>query len=383
MLQSLPPAHIDTICLWYVLQHSLSAFNKLTQYFTQPRDALSLSAIPIWQQLNIHHTHIARLQHLHSTQGQDDFAQCLNTLKNCCDTILFKEHADFPEALTFYPDCPPILFVQGNLAQLKQPQIAMVGSRKPSPNGAQIAFDFAHYFAEAGFTVTSGLALGIDAASHHGAIQKGHSIAVIGTGLDQCYPTAHRALVEQILQKDGTIISEFLPGTLPAKHHFPRRNRMISGLSLGTVVVEANLKSGSLITAKEAANQGKQVFAIPGHIYSEYHQGCHQLIREGATLIDHPQQVIDDLNMFGQLDNNQPQQQQPSPLANKETPHHKIVEIPIHLQPIYECLDWHIGASLDEIALKLQQNIAELNIALVQLELLGLCKQHAGRYIRC
>lgn len=159
---------------------------------------------------------------------------------------------------------------------------------KPAP-------DFAYYLSEQGFFINSGLAQGIDEAAHQGALQHQRTIAVMGTGLDSTYPSAHHSLRQKIVESGGAVITEFLPQTKPLQQHFPRRNRIVSGLSLGVIVAEASLNSGSLITAKLAAEQGKLIFAIPGHIYSEFHQGCHQLIREGAILVDHPEQVIEDL----------------------------------------------------------------------------------------
>lgn len=175
-----------------------------------------------------------------------------------------------------------------------QPQIAIVGSRKPSPHGRQVAYDFAYYLSEKGFFISSGLAYGIDEAAHQGASAHQRTIAVTGTGLDTTYPAQNKNLQNIFWLKMAPLLRSFT-GTPPLQQHFPRRNRIVSGLSLGVLVVEATLKSGSLITANKAAEQGKTVFAIPGHIYSEFHQGCHQLIREGAILIDHPEQIIEDL----------------------------------------------------------------------------------------
>ncbi|MCH4246700.1 MAG: DNA-processing protein DprA [Acinetobacter populi] len=384
-MQHIPQPDIDQLSLWYVLQYSLSSFHRLLSHFGNASDAIQLTALPIWQQLKLHPNHLQRLQIFHSPQGQQDFQTCLKLTLEHCDSIIFKHQHNYPVSLSHYDDSPPILFVQGDANVLQQPQIAMVGSRQPGPHGKQVAYDFANFFAEQNFVVTSGLALGIDAASHHGAIQNGKSIAVIGTGLDQCYPSEHRSLWQGIIEHGGAIVSEFLANTPPAKRNFPRRNRMISGLSQGTVVVEAGLQSGSLITAKKAAEQGKQVFAIPGHIYSQYHQGCHQLIREGATLVDHPLQVIEDLNMFGQAQVRSPA---PSKAVVKKPDHQTVapqtesIAIPEHLNILYQQLDW-VGISIDELAIRLNQNIIDLNIALVELELLGMCKQHGGRYLRC
>ncbi len=387
-MQQLSQIEIDQIALWYVLQYSLSSYQKLMSHFDNATLAIQSNALATWQQLKLHRNHLERLQQFHSPQGQHNFKQCLEILNHCCDTVLFHNTVDYPETLSCYQDSPPLLFVQGNAHMLKQPQIAMVGSRQPGPHGAQVAYDFAHFFAGQQFVVTSGLAFGIDAASHYGAIEQGQSIAIIGTGLDQCYPAEHQMLWQKIVATGGAIISEFLPNTPPAKQNFPRRNRIISGLSMGTLVVEAGLKSGSLITAKSAIEQGKQVFAIPGHIYSQYHQGCHHLIREGATLVDHPAQVIEDLTTFHvaqPLTATTPSPKNKVPQTKEVIPNltnSASLQVPEHLDALYQRLDW-VGVSIDELAIQLNQEISELNIALVELELLGLCKQHAGRYLRC
>jgi DNA protecting protein DprA len=229
-----------------------------------------------------------------------------------------------------------------------------------------------YYLSEKGFYISSGLAHGIDEAAHRGGLAHHRTIAVTGTGLDTVYPSQNSKLAQEIIQT-GALVTEFLPTTLPLQQHFPRRNRIVSGLSLGVLVVEAALKSGSLITANEAANQGKMVFAIPGHIYSEYHQGCHQLIREGATLVDHPEQIIEDLALPTQW---QVQQQIPEEHVTI-TP-----SLPTHLIALYQSLDW-VGQDLDELAQRHPIPIAELTAQLMELELLGFCIQQGGRYLRC
>ena len=206
--------------------------------------------------------------------------------------------SEYPALLRRISAAPPLLFVRGNPAVLELPQLAMVGSRNPSANGAATARDFAAYFARSGLAITSGLALGVDAAAHHGALDGGGAtIAVCGTGLDTVYPRQNAALVERILAGGGALVSEFPPGTRADKWHFPRRNRLISGLSLGTLVVEAARDSGSLITARYAADQSREVFAIPGSIHSPLSRGCHQLIRDGAKLVEAAADVLSELNI--------------------------------------------------------------------------------------
>ena len=205
--------------------------------------------------------------------------------------------ADYPKALLEIADPPPLLYAKGNLALLNKLSIAIVGSRNASVQGEKNAEAFAQGLAEHGLCIVSGLALGIDGAAHRGALKaKGNTIAVVGTGLDMVYPAQHRDLAHQIASS-GLILSEFPLGTLSKPQNFPRRNRLISGLSLGCLVVEANLKSGSQITARLSAEQGREVFAIPGSIHSPLAKGCHQLIKQGAKLVDSLQDIVEELNL--------------------------------------------------------------------------------------
>jgi DNA processing protein len=208
--------------------------------------------------------------------------------------LVWSDH-DYPPLLREIPDPPLMLFVIGRREVLSHPQIAIVGSRNPSPVGRENALAFARSLAGAGLTITSGLALGVDGAAHRGALAAGGlTIAVTGTGLDRVYPARHRDLAHEIV-KTGALISEFAPGTPPLPENFPIRNRLISGLSLGTLVVEAALQSGSLITARLAIEQGREVFAIPGSIHAPQSRGCHSLIRQGAKLVETAQDVLEEL----------------------------------------------------------------------------------------
>jgi DNA processing protein len=202
---------------------------------------------------------------------------------------------DYPRLLLETPDPPPILFAKGQLSCLQQPSIAIVGSRNPTAQGEKNAHDFAMLLAEFGFTIVSGLAIGIDAAAHRGALaSNGKTIAVVGTGLDIVYPAKHRELAHEII-KQGLLISEFSLGTPSLPQNFVQRNRVISGLSMGCLVVEASLQSGSLITAKFSTEQDRDVFAIPGSIHSPQSKGCHQLIKQGAKLVDAVQDIVHEL----------------------------------------------------------------------------------------
>lgn len=206
--------------------------------------------------------------------------------------------ADYPALLREITDPPPVLYLRGDAKLLHDPQLAMVGSRNPGPHGAATAQRFARSLTENGLLVTSGMALGIDGACHQGALDAGgQTIAVWGTGLDHCYPRRHLRLAEQILDQGGLLVSEQPPYTAPQPGLFPRRNRIISGLSLGTLVVEASLNSGSLITARLALEQNREVFAMPGSIHSSQAKGCHQLLRQGAHLVETVEDVLNVLSL--------------------------------------------------------------------------------------
>lgn len=221
---------------------------------------------------------------------------CLQWAEQDSCLILPLDDPRYPELLRQTHDAPPLLFARGNAALLQNPQLAMVGSRNPSVVGRETAQEFARTLAAAGMTITSGLALGIDAASHQGALDGGgETVAVFGTGLDRVYPAKNRPLAHAIVEGGGVLLSEYPPGTEPLPGNFPRRNRIISGLSLGTLVVEAALRSGSLITARNAVEQGREVFAIPGSIHNPLARGCHQLIRQGAKLVESAQDIVEEL----------------------------------------------------------------------------------------
>ena len=205
----------------------------------------------------------------------------------------------YPPRLLQTVDPPLLLYVQGDLACLSAASVAIVGSRHASPQGLDHARQFAARLAEAGWVVVSGLAQGIDAAAHEGALKAGaRTIAVMGTGPDLTYPSRHRALARRIAGQ-GALVTEFAPGTPPLSENFPQRNRLIAGLTQGTLVVEAALRSGSLITARLANEAGRDVWAIPGSIHAAQSQGCHALIKQGAKLVDSPEDVLDELRAPG------------------------------------------------------------------------------------
>jgi DNA processing protein len=214
-------------------------------------------------------------------------------------TLLGGHDPAYPAQLLPLPDAPAVLFVRGSVDALSAPQLAMVGSRHPTALGRATAREFAYHFAAQGLAITSGLAVGIDGASHEGALAaQGITIAVCATGLDQCYPSAHAALAERILGGGGALVSELPPGTPPLPAHFPQRNRIISGLARGVLVVEAAMRSGSLTTARFAINQGRGVMAIPGSIHSAQSRGCHKLLRDGALLVETAEDVLTEIGFI-------------------------------------------------------------------------------------
>jgi DNA processing protein len=222
---------------------------------------------------------------------------------------------DYPGLLAELPDPPPLLFVAGAAGLLESPQLAIVGSRRASAPGLDTARQFARSLAAGGFSVTSGLALGIDGAAHQGALDVGgRTLAVLGTGLQCLYPRRHLGLAQRIIDGGGALVSELPLDCTPQPSNFPRRNRIISGLSLGVLVVEASPSSGSLITARLAAEQGREVYAIPGSIHHPGARGCHQLIRDGATLVETVDDILAGLRGWQVLSPQSNSEQAPDPL---------------------------------------------------------------------
>jgi len=207
------------------------------------------------------------------------------------------DDVNYPLLLKQIYDPPLVLFVRGSCEILNHQQLAVVGSRNVSVQGRETAYEFSANLAKDGIVITSGLALGVDAVAHKGAISGGNvTIAVIATGIDKVYPSRHKQLAKDIVQLGGAIVSEFLPGTEPKAGHFPKRNRIISGLSSGVLVIEAAIKSGSLITARCALEQNRDVFALPGYIYNPQVKGCHWLIKQGAKLVDDVADILEEMN---------------------------------------------------------------------------------------
>lgn len=204
----------------------------------------------------------------------------------------------YPKQLKQTTRPPIVLFVQGNVEVLNRPQIAFVGSRTPTAYGNQVTRYLVNELTQRELVITSGLALGIDASAHQAATETGQTIAVMGSGHHHIYPKRHQKLAQHIVATGGALVSEFVPQEQPQKYHFPRRNRIVSGMSLGTVVVEAAAKSGSLITARHALEEGRDVFAVPGNIFNAVSAGCHDLIQEGAKLVASPADILDEYEIL-------------------------------------------------------------------------------------
>ena len=286
-------------------------------------------------------------------------------------TLIACTSPEYPELLSNTSRAPALLYVLGNASALHTPQLAIVGSRSPTASGRETAREFAEFFARAGITITSGLALGIDSASHEGALKaQGITIAVCGTGLDRVYPRRNAKLAAAIRER-GALVSEFPPRTGPLAELFPQRNRIISGLSFGTLVVEAARASGSLITAHHALEQGREVFAIPGSIHSPLSRGCHKLIREGAKLVESAADVLSEVLNF----------LQPQALAQARTHPAPVTGTGVALDKEYEILLDALGfepAGIDVLVARTGLPSESVASMLLILELQGHVKPHAG-----
>lgn len=297
---------------------------------------------------------------------------------------IYLTQAQYPALLAQIHRPPPVLFLKGDASLLHMIQLAIVGSRNPTPGGIENARAFARNLAATGLTITSGLAAGIDGAAHQGALdglsgssdmnRGGRTIAVAATGLDRIYPSRHHDLAHRIAE-DGLLVSEFPVGTGPLQANFPRRNRLISGLSVGTLVVEAARRSGSLITARYAMEQGREVFAIPGSIHSPQSRGCHWLIRQGAKLVETAEDIAEEiLPILPVL-----QQEKGSKIDAVEA----FSELPIAEQELLDAIGFD-PVSLDKLLARTGMEINQLSASLSELELQGLIDVlPGGLFSRC
>lgn len=360
-LLSLPG--LGVVSYWQLRQHSL----PLERLMTQPLQAL-LPMIPktareafadvyrrgerstVWQEFVHQHQQLF-----------DDGVECLT-----------HEDIRYPSLLSNISQAPPLLYVKGSIDALDTPQIAFVGSRHASQSARKTTEDFARFLAQAGITITSGLAAGIDGSAHKGAVDVNRpTIAVMGTGIDQVYPKRHRLLAEAIVDSGGALVSEFPPQTPPHSGNFPRRNRIISGLSLGVLVVEAALKSGSLITARYALEQNREVFAVPGSIHNPLSRGCHALIRDGATLVETAEDIARELTGWCPSDSKK--------IETTESPSldSRLLQLNSNEQSVWNAIEYE-PCNLDELSLRVNLATSVLLAVLMQLELKGLISQREG-----
>ncbi len=282
-----------------------------------------------------------------------------------CRAIIPIGDSAYPRQLLDTADPPLLLYAQGTLDLLQDVKaIAIVGSRNPTPQGAQTAHDFARSLGDAGWVIVSGLALGVDAAAHEGALASGQgTIAVVGTGLDRVYPKRHLDLAHRI-SRAGLLLSEFSLGTPPLAAHFPMRNRVIAGLTQGTLVVEAALQSGSLITARLATEAGRDVFAVPGPIHSPQSRGCHALIKQGAKLVETAQDVLDEFDLLprGLMQSHEASESSPASVTD----------------PLLEALGYEL-VSLDALVARTGWSAQDINVKLLDLELSGRVARRPGQ----
>jgi DNA processing protein len=291
----------------------------------------------------------------------------LSWLDNSAENhIICYDSPHYPQLLKEISNPPLLLYAQGNLSLLSTPQIAIVGSRNCTPYGQEKAYQFAQQLSASGFTITSGLAIGIDGVAHQGSIDKqGDTIAVLGTGLNNIYPKRHIKLAQQIKEK-GLLVSEFWPNAAAFPTNFPRRNRIISGLSLGVLVIEASKRSGSLITARYALEQNRDVFALPGSIDNAEAWGCHQLIQQGAKLVMNTQDICDEfLHLCKSYSNSD---EKKTPIA---TPYH----------PLLKHIDFHL-TTLEQLLERSGFDVASLQNQLIELEITGRITATTQGYIK-
>ncbi len=308
-----------------------------------------------------------------------DWTKINNIIENCkrcnCDLIGYDD-LHYPEQLKQIYDPPLVLFTQGNKLLLSYSQIAIVGSRGATFTGRENAFSFAQQLVNQGIVITSGLALGIDAEAHKGALASdGYTIAVVATGLDRVYPARHKKLANEIVKKNGLIVSEFIPGTIPKAGLFPKRNRIISGLSGGVLVVEATIKSGSLVTARSALEQNREVFAVPSSLQNPQGKGCHWLIKQGAKLVENCADILEEVNFPAETSLNLKEH------TDDAGEDEKIYEQGLFNDPLLDSVGYEI-TPIDSVVSRSKLPIDVVLTQLTMLELKGLVSAVPGGYLR-
>ncbi len=287
-----------------------------------------------------------------STPDDKTLERALTWLDDDAHCLIGFGGADYPEMLTQIPGPPLLLYVNGDVDTLHLPTLAIIGSRNPTRGGIRNAVEFSGYLARSGFSIVSGLALGIDTAAHRGALDAGgKTVAFLGHGIDRVYPAANRELAHAIASS-GALVSEYPLGAAPDKRHFPERNRLISGLSLGTIVVEAARRSGSLITARLAAEQGREVFALPGSIHNPLARGCHELLRQGAKLVETATDIVAELAPLGShlQQNAMESKHSNQPLLSGDNDYVKLRKYLSHDPTAIDELQNHSGLTIDQLS---------------------------------
>ncbi len=359
----------DWLTLIYLKSVSVDRKRELIQLFGTPSALLNASKQTLHQAVRSESAEMVAILDRPGDVDTTVIEGDLETLESLqCQYIGFNDPR-FPALLNEIPNPPLGLFVKGRSELLQSPQLAIVGSRNASPSGERTAASFAAELASLGLTITSGLASGIDSHAHQGCLSRdGHTVAVIGSGIDRIYPKSNRNLYREVAEK-GVIVTEFPPGAPPLPRNFPLRNRIISGLSLGTLVVEAGIRSGSLITARLAAEQGREVFAIPGSIHIVTSRGCHFLIRQGAKLVESVTDIMEELQHFENL---------PSGVKNETEPPVKTTG---HENPLYNLIDY-APVSVEWIIEQSGLTAQQVSSILTDMELQGLIVETNGSYQR-
>jgi len=295
--------------------------------------------------------------------------------------LLGLHHPDYPALLRRSPSPPQWLFVDGDAGVLWHPSIAIVGTRLPTPDGRDNAREFAAAFVHGGLAVTSGMAAGIDAAAHIGALDaSGPTIAVLGTGIDVPYPPGNRRLMERIA-REGVVVSEYPPGAGAQSFTFPHRNRIVAGLSLGTLVVEAAWRSGALITARLAADAGREVFATPGSIRNPMARGCHRLLREGATLVETPEETLGALAPVAVAFADDLRARLDVPTSSRIAPQHALPDMDVDTQRLWDAIG-HDPTPMETLVMRTGLTAAKVASILLAMELGGRVVSEHGRYTR-
>lgn len=364
------------LALFHVPHLSLSVSHKLLECLGSPEAILTSSTAEL-SRMAVNRQAIDAIQAYQKNPDASEVSQAveadLSWLAQANNTIIALPDPAYPAQLKQISLPPLVMYIIGDPDVLQHTQIAMVGSRNPSVVGRDTARSFAKQLAMAGITVTSGLAIGIDGVSHEGALAgSGQTVAVMATGADKRYPRHHIQLAEKITQH-GALVTEFPLGTPPRPGHFPQRNRIISGLSLGTLVVEAAPKSGSLITARFALNQDREVFAIPGSIHNPMSKGCHALIRQGAKLVETIDDILEEISYMMPDSSTLTNLAEPTNLAR--------VDLDPSVAQVFKLIGYDV-VSHDQLMVNGELSAAELTANLIQLELLDCIKAVDGGFVR-